>query len=113
MTPELLAALDAVARDARHDPARPALPAPRPGVVGFVGVQLVWTEARASAPAVAQGRDGVKCLGHHHAVVPVGPGQAEAERRTTRVGYAVALRARLAPVRRVRASRVPERGVAR
>jgi hypothetical protein len=102
MASEPLAALDAFAGDARHDPARPALLAAYFGIVGLVGVQLGGSVSWASAPAVAQGRDGIEGLGHHHAVVPVGPAQAEAERRAARVGDEVALGARLAPIRRVR-----------
>ena len=103
VTPEPLAALDAFAGDARYDPARPTLLAPRPGIVGLVCVQLAGPPAWSPAPSISQGRDGVEGLGHHHAVVPVGPAQAEAERRAARIGDEVALRTRLAPVRRVRA----------
>ncbi len=103
VTPELPAALDAFAGDAGYDPARPTLLAPRPGIVGLVGVQLAGPPAGSSAPSISQGRDGVEPPGHHHAVVPVGPAQAEADRRAARTGDEVALCARLAPVRRVRA----------
>ena len=48
-------------------------------------------------------RDGIEGGRHHDGVVPVGPAQAEAERHATSVGDEVALRARLPPVRRVRA----------
>jgi hypothetical protein len=98
-----LAAVDAAARDARHNPTRSTLMSARSGVVGFVGVQLVGSPSRPSPSAVAQGRDGIEGRRHHHAVVPVGPTQADAERRAAGIGDEVAFRARLAPVRRVRA----------
>lgn len=97
-----LAALDAAACDARYNPTRPALVSARLSVVGFVSVQFVRAVSRPAPPTVAHGWDGIEGRCHHHAVVPVGPTQAEAERRTARVGDEVALRARLAPVRRVR-----------
>jgi hypothetical protein len=98
-----LAALDAAACDARHNPTRSTLMSARSGVVGFVGVQFVRAVSRPAPPTVSHGWDGIEGRCHHHAVVPVGPTQADAERRTTRVGDEVALRTRLAPVRRVRA----------
>lgn len=98
-----LAALDAAACDARYNPTCPALVSARSSVVGFVGVQFVRAVSRPAPPTVAHGWDSIEGRCHHHAVVPVGSTQADAERRTTRVGDEVALRARLAPVRRVRA----------
>jgi hypothetical protein len=98
-----LAALDAAACDARYNPTRPALVSARFSVVGFVSVQLVRPLSRPAPSTVAHGWDGIEGRCHHHAVVPVGPAQAKSERRTARVGDEVALRARLAPVRRVRA----------
>jgi len=57
--------------------------------------------AAPAPPIVAHKWDGIEGRGHHHAVVPVGPTQAEAERCTPRVGDEVAPCIRLAPVRRV------------
>ena len=107
VTTEFLAALDAPTRDARDDPPRPALLAAGSGIVGLVSVQLVRTASRSSAPTAPHRRDGVEGGRHHDGVVPVGPAQAEAERRAARVGDEMALRARLAPVRRVRAGGSP------
>ena len=107
VTAELLAALDPLAVNTRHDPSCPALVPARLGIVSLVGMQLVGTASGSPASAVAQRREGIERLGHHRAVVPVGPAQADAERRAAGVGDAVALRARLTPVRRVRAGGRP------
>ena len=104
---ELFAALDPFAGDARDDPTRPALLATRLGLVGLVGVQLVGASARPTASARAQRRDGIEGRSHLRAVVPVGACQPQAERRAAGVGDEVALRARLAPIRRVRAGGRP------
>ncbi len=103
MPAQPLAAFDAAACDAWGNPTRPALVSARLSVVGFVSVQFVRAVSRPASPTIAHGWDGIEGGCHHHAVVPVGPTQAEAERCTARVGDEVALRARLAPVRRVRA----------
>ena len=103
VTAEPLAALDAASRDAGHDPPGPALLPPGLGVVGFVSVQLAGSATRSPAPSAAQGRDGVERRGHQRAVVPIGARQEDAERCAAGVGDHVALRARLAAIRRVRA----------
>lgn len=103
VTTEFLAALNAATGDARHDPARSAFMPAGSGIVGFVGVQLVWTTSRSAAPTAPHRRDGIEGGRHHDGVVPIGTAQAEAERRAARVGDEIALRARLAPVRRIRA----------
>ena len=107
VAPKLFAAFDALSGDARHDPARPALLPPRLGIVGLVGVQLVGASARSATPARAQWRDGIEGRGHLRAVMPVGARQPQAERRAASVGDEVALCARVAPVRRVRAGGRP------
>jgi hypothetical protein len=61
-------------------------------------VQLTGPPTRAFTPSGAQGLDSVERRGQHRAVVPVGPAQAETERRAARIGDDVALRARLAPL---------------
>ncbi len=104
---ELFAALDTTTSDARHDPAGSAFVPTGSGIVGLVGVQLVRAASRSAAAAVPQGRDGIEGGRHHDAVVPIGPAQAEAQRGAARVGDEVALRAWLAPVRRVRAGGRP------
>ena len=55
MATEPFTALDALAGDARHDPARPALLPTRLGIVGLVGAQLVRPPARATAAAETMG----------------------------------------------------------
>lgn len=105
--PEPVTSLDAASGNPRRDPPRPALLPPHGGIIGFVGVQLVGALARASTPPAAQGRDRFQRRGHQRAVVAVGTRQDEAERRATGVGDEVALGARLAPIRRVRAGGRP------
>ena len=107
MPSEPVASLDAAPGNPRPDPARPAFLPPHSRIIGLVGMQLVGSPARASPPPAAQGRDRVQRRGHQRAVVAVGAGQDEAERRTARVGDEVALGARLAAVRRVRAGGRP------
>ncbi len=104
---ELFAALDTLAGDARDDPACAALLPTRLGIVGLVGMQLVGASARSAAPARAQRCNGIEGRRHLLAIVTVGLGQSQAERRAAGVGDEVALRARLAPVRRVRAGGRP------
>ncbi len=73
-------------------------------VVGLVGVGLRGTLARRS-PARADRRDGIHDRLQHSAVMDVRPRQLQSERDALRIGDDVALRARLAPVGRVRARR--------
>ncbi len=94
MASEPSAALDAASGDAWDDGAGPALgPAPAM-VVAFVGVQLVRSAARTSAAAGAHARHRVQGGCQHHAVVPVGPAQCQAERRAARVDDEVTFAAR-------------------
>lgn len=104
VTAEFLAALDTLAGDARDDAACTTLLPPDPCIVSFVGVQLVRPVPRSAAPTRAQRRNGIEGGRHLRAVVPIGARQEEAERRAAGICDEVALRARLAPVRRVRAS---------
>jgi len=99
---EPLAALDAAPGDARLDPAAVTSTAAAAVVGGLIGVQLV-RPLPGSAGLAADGRDGVEQFLEGHAVVDVGPGQQEGERDAAPVGDEVSLRARPAPVRRVRA----------
>lgn len=82
-------------------------------VVGFVGVQLAGPVAWAFTTARANLRDRVERSNELGAVVSVGPGQDNAERRAAGIDDEVALRARLAPVGRVRAGRRPPLWMAR
>ena len=103
VTPKLLAAVDPAPSDARDDPTGAALLATGTGVVGLVGMKLVGTAAWSTAPAAAHGRDRIEGRGHHHAVVAVGPREGQAEGRAAGIDDEVALGARFAAIRRVRA----------
>ena len=103
---QVLAALDAPPGDPRRDAARPALAPTAAMIVALVGVQLVRPAPRATATPCAHTRHRVEGGGQHAAVVAVGSGQRQAERRAVGVHDEVALRARLTPIRRVR----PRRG---
>ena len=104
---QALTAFDAPARDTRLDSASPAFPAATAVIVGFVGVQLAGPVAWASRATRAHRRDRVERRDELGAVVSVGPGQDNTERRAAGIDDEVALRARLAPVGRVRAGRRP------
>ena len=97
-----LAGVDAPSGDAGRDGAGAALPAAAAVIVGLVGVELVGALARPASP-VAHAGHGVQGRRQHHAVVPVGRAQAHPERRAPAVDHKVALRARFAAIRRVRA----------
>lgn len=105
MAAEVLAALDAPSRDPWCDAAGPALAPAATVIVTLVGVQLVRSASRATTPAGAHAWHRVEGRRQHTAVVAVGPGQRQTERRAVGVHDKVALRPRLAPVRRVRACR--------
>ena len=104
---QALVALDPTARDTRYDPADSAFLAAAAVVVGFVGVQLAGPMAWAATAARAYRRDRVERRNELGAVVGVAPGQDNAERCAAGINDEVALRARLAPVGRVRADRRP------
>ncbi len=102
---QALAALDAAPGYPRRDAASPALAPTAAMIVALVSVQLVWSASRATAPTCAHARHRIQRGGQHAAVVAVGPGEPQAERCAVGVHDKVALRPRLAPVRRVRARR--------
>lgn len=64
-------------------------------------MQLVGSAPRATAMPCPHARHRIARGGQHPAVVAVGPGEPQAGRRAVRVNDEVALRARLAPIRRV------------
>lgn len=104
-----LAAASAVARNARHNP-ESRMPGTRAGAIQRRRPYwpAVCPDGVAAAPDDRCARwGGIEGGCHHHAAVPVGPTQAEAERRTAGIDDEVARCARLAPVRRVRAGRRP------
>jgi hypothetical protein len=99
---QLLARLDAPPCHTWRDGAGATL-APAPAmVVGLVRVELARALAR-PAPPMAHAWDGVQRRGQHHAVVAIGRAQAHPEGRAPAVDHKVALRARFAAIRRVRA----------
>ena len=102
--PEMGAAVHATSCDARHDAAGPALPTAATVVVGLVGMQLVRAPAWPAAASGPHARHGVQRGHQHHAVVAVGAAQRDAERRAAGIGDDVALGARPAAIRRVRAN---------
>jgi hypothetical protein len=71
-------------------------------VVGLVGVQLVRS-APGTSPPMTHRRHRIEGGRQHEAVVPVGPAQADPERCARPVDHNMALRARFAAIRRVRA----------
>ena len=99
---EAIGALDAAAGDARRDRPLATFGSAAAVVAGLVGVEPLRA-ATGSAPAVPHARDDVEDGGQHAAVVPVGPAQLKAERRAAGVDHEVALGARTASVRGVRA----------
>ncbi len=101
-----LAGIHALAGDA-HPDAPPVQEATAAGdVVGLIGMQLLRPFA-GTTPRASDGRNGVDEVLEDGAVMPVGPGQPEGERRAPSVGNDMALRARFAAVRRVRSGGRP------
>ena len=101
MLSELLTGLNAASCDAGSDPATAAgLSAPSM-VVGLVGVELVWSASR-PARLPSDRRDAVEQLPEWHAVVGVGTGQDDGERKAVPIRDQVPLRAEPASVGRVR-----------
>ena len=101
MSTQLLTGLDAATCDAGRDPATAASLSAPLMVVGLVGVELVWS---ASCPTTlpSDRRNSVEQFLERHAVVGVGAGQNEGERKTVPIGDQVALGAEPATVGRVR-----------
>ena len=104
MASEALRGLDAPASNARGDRAGAAFGTATAMIVRLVSVQLGGALAGSSAPVPHAG-DGVEGCGQQRGVVPVGARQRQAERRSPGIDHAMALRARFAAIRRVRAGR--------
>ena len=100
---EARAALDPAAGDARGDAAGAALTTAAAVVVGLVGVELGGPAAGSSPLLGPHARHRIKGWGQHAAVVAVGAAQCQAKRRAAGIHDEVALGARLAAIRRVRA----------
>jgi hypothetical protein len=105
MAAETLAGLDPLAGDPAADAASVQRPSAAAGVVGLVGVELSRPLAR-RAPGAADPRDGIDQVLEGDAVVDVGGREERGERETLAIGHNVALRARFAAIRRVRAGLV-------
>src|ERR671935_195092 len=104
MPSQALAALDALAGNAHLDVAPPQGLATARNVVGLVRVQLVRACAGPSAAALDGGnavQQGLKDGG----LVLVGPREQHRERDAAAVDHKMALRARLAAIRRIRTGR--------
>ena len=121
MPPELGRGLHAAACDPRDDRAGPAFvptpamvvglgPLPRKGIaardVPKRSMELVGPLAGPPARARPHARNGVERRCERHAVMAVRARQRHAERRAPAVGAAMPLRARTAPIRRVRTDRL-------
>ena len=99
--PQPGAALDPAPRDAGLDVAAGQGTTAAAVIVGLVGVELAWPLAR-PAPGLPDRRHGVDHLLQHRTVMHVRARQANRERDAVCIREDVALRARLAPVGRVR-----------
>ena len=98
-----LAAFDATTGNARGDPTGAALLAAAAMILSLVGVQLAWPATGSARAADPNARHGIQSGGQHPAVVTVGTAQRQAQRRAVVVRDEVALGARPAAVRGVRA----------
>lgn len=98
-----LTRLDAAAGYPRRDAPLTQLGAQRRRVVSLVGVQLRGALARAAPAAALDRLNGVDDFEHHARVVDVGRAQARRERDAPGFDHKMALRARFASIRRIRA----------
>ncbi len=99
---QLFGAVHAPPGNAGRDPALPAFASAAVMVVGLVGVKLVRALARTST-TVAHAWHGIQSGCQHHAVVPIGRAQPHPEQGALPVDHKMALRARFAAIRGVRA----------
>ena len=97
-----LARLDASSCDPGRDGAGAAFPAAATVIIGLVRVELLGSPPGSSS-AVPHARHGIQRRSQHEAVVAVSWAQAHAERGALSVDHNMALRARFAAIRRVRA----------
>jgi len=97
-----LATIYASASNARADAALAASQAAALGVIRLVGVQLVWPTPRPAELAFER-HHCIEQFGQRHAVMHIGACQDKGQRQPIAVGQQVALCARLASVRRIRA----------
>jgi hypothetical protein len=104
MAAEFLAVFNAAPGDTRLDLPAMASTAAAPVIIRLVGVQLARPASWPAALA-CNAWDGVEQRFEGHAVVGIGPGQDKGEWNTSAVSDQVALGARPASIRRVRACR--------
>ena len=102
MATEALAGIDLAPRNTRGDASLPqSLPTPRV-VVPLIGVQFVRSLSWSSAPSFDR-LNGIKRCLQHLGVMDIGSRQGYGERDSVSVGHNVALRARFAAIRWIRA----------
>lgn len=99
---QALADVHTTAGDSGHNGAPTAFAPAATMVISLVGVQLVRSAPGTSTPMTDR-RNGIKGGGEHEAVMPIGSAQADPERCACPVDHTMALRARFAAIRRVRA----------
>ncbi len=98
-----LADVHTTAGDPGHNGAATAFGPAATMVISLVSVQLVRSAPGTSTP-MPHGWHGIKGGCEHEAVMPIGSAQADPERCACPVDHNMALRARFAAIRRVRAS---------
>ena len=103
MSAEMRGAVDPLAGDTRYGVPGAARRATSAAVVSLVGVQLDGPLSGPPSTTGAYARDRIEDGSQGRTVVTVRAGEDQAERRAPPVGDDMALRARLASVRRVRA----------
>lgn len=106
MPPQSFLRLDAPASDTRRDAAHPARLATLPIVVAFVGVRLVGAPSRTAPATAPKGWDGVEQRVEQLTVMEIGLRQPDRERNPLGVDHKMALAARAALVRWIRAGDV-------
>lgn len=107
--PQTLRGVDLPTSDARNDVASAQGIPTAIKVIGFIGVQFRWAFARAAA-GTADGSDGVDGGLDQLRVVDVGARLGDREGNALAVDHNMALRARFAAIRRVRACLGPPFG---
>jgi len=111
MSPQSVFRFHAPPGDARDDAARPQRPPFHSKVVAFVAVQLRRSPARSPAPLPNRRNRVHRCF-HHLAVVDIGGRQRHGQRNAFPVDHNMALGARFAAIRWIRAGFVAPPGAA-
>lgn len=103
MPSQALTVVDTTSGNSGRDGALTTFRVAAPMIIGLVGVQFVRAASRAPR-SMTHRRHGIEGGCEHQAVMPVGSAQADPERCARPVDHNMALRARFAAIRRVRAS---------